>query len=459
MNLAAGDRRVRFNPSSKIAARPVGIGVSGNGLGLSLGLATISQNFGEIMTAGRGRANARTRVIATILALGLVPISTLAGGTSPAPAVAVPMLRVVDITWDQVAAAQADVDATAKLVATIKSQLAGLQAAVDATQADADAKGIAYGKAQDALDVQQFKVDTLQAQVDAAQAKADTAKKTSNQLLAAIARTGGTGLDMTTTLMTSSNPGATLAKLSTYGQVTGRATQIIAQALAAQKSLDALTQTANAAKAILAKDKDIAQAAFQTALVASEAAQTALATQQAAEAQLEAKLAVLTEHRNATLADYNATLLAKWGPGAAGIVSASGWANPVQGHLGDRFGMRFHPIYHVWKLHSGQDITGTGCGTNIYAAHSGTVIFAGPNGDLGNFIELDNGGGIITGYAHIIAGGILVKIGQHVGPGQVIAKVGSTGGSTGCHLHFIVRINGALTDPLPFMQARGVNLG
>jgi murein DD-endopeptidase MepM/ murein hydrolase activator NlpD len=419
-------------------------------------LAAVLQNFGEIMTASRRRASARTtgifrsrvactRVIATILALGLVPISTLVVGMSAPPANAVPVLRVVDITWDQVAAAQADVDATAKLAATIKSQLAGLQAAVDATQADANAKGVAYGKAQDALDLQQFKVDTLQAQVDAAQAKADTAKKTSNQLLAAIARTGGTGLDMTTMLMTSSNPGATLAKLSNYGQVTGRATQIIAQALAAQKSLDALTPTADAAKVILAKDKDVAQAAFQTALIASEAAQTALATQQAAVAQLEAKLAVVTEHRNATL--------------AAGIVSASGWARPVQGHLGDRFGMRFHPIYHVWKLHSGQDITGTGCGTNIYAVHSGTVIYAGPNGDLGNFIELDNGGGIITGYAHIIAGGILVKIGSHVGPGQVIAKVGSTGGSTGCHLHFIVRINGALTDPLPFMQAQGVNLG
>jgi len=64
-----------------------------------------------------------------------------------------------------------------------------------------------------------------------------------------------------------------------------------------------------------------------------------------------------------------------------------------------------------------------------------------------------------TGYAHIVAGGTLVTIGQYVGPGQLIAKVGSTGGSTGCHLHFIVRINGALTDPLPFMRDRGVTLG
>ncbi|MES1169838.1 MAG: M23 family metallopeptidase, partial [Leifsonia sp.] len=91
--------------------------------------------------------------------------------------------------------------------------------------------------------------------------------------------------------------------------------------------------------------------------------------------------------------------------------------------------------------------------------HSGTVIFAGPDGDLGNFIELDNGGGVTTGYGHIASGGILVRIGQYVGPGQNIAKTGRTGAATGCHLHFMVRINGALTDPLPFMRDRGVTLG
>lgn len=417
---------------------------------------------------------ARVRVVAAGAALGLVPFSALAGSISE-PAVAaptastvsfaaaaspatLPTLRTDDVTWDQVAAAQASVDATAALVAKIKSQLAGLQAAVDKTQADAEAKGAIYAKAQDALDAQQYKLDLLQKQVDAAQAKADTAKKTSNQLLAAIGKSGG-GFDLTTTLMSSSNPGAMLSQWSTYGQITGRAKQIISQAVAAQKTVDASKKQAAVAKAILAKLKDTAQAAFAVAQTAATAAQDALAAQQAAQAQLEAKLSVLQQHRDATLADYNATLVAKWGPGAAGVVSASGWANPANGYLGDRFGMRFSPVYYAWSLHTGQDISGTGCGAPIYAAHAGTVIYAGTNGDLGNFIELDNGGGITTGYGHIIAGGILVRIGQHVGPGQQIAKVGSTGGSTGCHLHFMVRINGALTDPLPFMRDRGVTLG
>ncbi|CAN5457187.1 hypothetical protein BH10ACT6_BH10ACT6_07500 [soil metagenome] len=415
------------------------------------------------MTARWGRVSARTtrfartRIVAALVALGLAPLLALTAGIT-GPASATSTLRTDDITWDQVAAAQADVDATAKLVATIKSQLASLQAAVDSTQADADAKGVLYGTAQDKLDEQQYKVDALQAQVDAQTKKADDAKKTAGQLLSALSKTGGS-VDVTSSLMTSTDPSALLNQYSTYKQVSGRSNQIFNIALQEQKSAQALTAQAAVAKDILAKLKDLAQAAFETAQAAATAAQDALAAQQAAEAQLEAKLSVLTEHRDATLADYNATLLAKWGPGAAGIVSASGWANPANGYLGDRFGLRFHPIYLIWKLHSGQDISGTGCGANIYAAHSGTVVYAGPNGDLGNFIELDNGGGITTGYGHIIAGGILVRIGSHVGPGQLIAKVGSTGGSTGCHLHYMVRIDGALTDPLPFMRDRGVTLG
>lgn len=396
----------------------------------------------------------RTRLLAGLIALAVVPGAVVLA----APAHAAVVLRTDDITWDQVAAAQSDVDATTKLVAVIKSQLAGLQAAVDATQAEAAAKGVVYGAAQDKFDAQQYTVDTLQAQVDAQQKKADAAKKTAGQMLAALSKTGGSA-DITASLLSSSKPGALLYQVGTYNQISSRASQIFAKALAEQKSAQSLTAQAAAAKTILARLKDAAKAAFDVAQTAATAASDALAAQQAAQAQLEAKLSVLTEHRDATLADYNAQLVARWGPGAAGIVSKSGWANPANGYLGDRFGMRFSPIYFFWKLHTGQDISGTGCGSPIYAAHSGTVSYAGPNGDLGNFIEVDDGDGTTTGYGHIITGGILVRIGQHVGPGQQIAKTGATGGATGCHLHFMVRINGALTDPLPFMRDRGVTLG
>ena len=74
-------------------------------------------------------------------------------------------------------------------------------------------------------------------------------------------------------------------------------------------------------------------------------------------------------------------------------------------------------------------------------------------------MQIDHGDGTGSGYAHIQAGGIGVRIGQEVGPGQQIAKVGSTGQSTGCHLHFIIRKNGQVTDPVKFMRDQGAALG
>jgi murein DD-endopeptidase MepM/ murein hydrolase activator NlpD len=98
------------------------------------------------------------------------------------------------------------------------------------------------------------------------------------------------------------------------------------------------------------------------------------------------------------------------------------------------------------------------CYAPIYAAHSGTVTFAANGGGYGNEVVLDNGGGISTAYGHIVDGGILVSVGQHVSAGQQIAKIGSTGWSTGCHLHFETRVNGSAVDPVPFMAARGISV-
>jgi murein DD-endopeptidase MepM/ murein hydrolase activator NlpD len=121
--------------------------------------------------------------------------------------------------------------------------------------------------------------------------------------------------------------------------------------------------------------------------------------------------------------------------------------------------MRYHPIYHTWRLHNGTDIAGQGCGAPIRAAHSGTVTYAGWNGTLGNYVQIEHGDGTSSGYGHIVSGGILVRYGQWVNAGQQIARVGSTGASTGCHVHFIIRVHGQLTNPVPFMRNRGVLLG
>ena len=397
----------------------------------------------------------RVRLLfAVIAALAILPLVGILGVTTPAQAAA----SIDYPTWDQVKAAQANEAAAKAQVAAITALLTQLQAEVDATQADAEAKGQIYNDAETAFENQDYITQQLQAQADAAQAKADAAKKLAGALLAQLSKSGSG--DLTTSLLAnSSSADSLLYKLGAMSKLSQRSEAVYTEAIQLQNAAGALTDQANVAKAKLAELKQTAEAAFQVAQAAATAAADKLAEQQAHQAQLQAQLAVLTQKRAATEADYNAGIKAMWGDNAGGQISAQGWARPSNGHLGDKFGMRFHPIYHYWKLHSGQDISGQGCGATIYAAHSGTVIYAGPNGDLGNFIKIDHGDGTATGYGHIMPGGIHVRIGQHVDPGQPIAQVGNTGGSTGCHLHFMTWINGSLTDPIPFMRDRGVTLG
>lgn len=122
--------------------------------------------------------------------------------------------------------------------------------------------------------------------------------------------------------------------------------------------------------------------------------------------------------------------------------SSQGFIWPASGTLTSNFGWRWG------RMHEGIDI-GAGTGTPISASAAGTVIVAGWNGGYGNLVVIDHGGGVSTAYGHQSA--IHVSVGQSVGQGTVIGAVGSTGNSTGPHLHFEVRINGAATDPLPYL--------
>ncbi|RJY10324.1 M23 family metallopeptidase [Aurantiacibacter aquimixticola] len=122
-----------------------------------------------------------------------------------------------------------------------------------------------------------------------------------------------------------------------------------------------------------------------------------------------------------------------------------GLVSPVPGSISSRFGMRRHPVLGYRRMHSGVDFRGRS-GTPIYAATDGTVTFSGRNGGYGNFVRLRHAGGLGTGYAHMSR--IAVRNGQSVRRGQVIGYVGSTGLSTGPHLHYEMYRNGRKIDPL-----------
>ena len=122
----------------------------------------------------------------------------------------------------------------------------------------------------------------------------------------------------------------------------------------------------------------------------------------------------------------------------------SGLLSPVNGPVTSRFGMRRHPILGYTRMHAGLDFRAS-YGTPIYAVTDGTVTFAGRNGGHGNFVKLSHGGGLGTGYAHMSR--IAVSSGQRVRRGQVIGYVGSTGLSTGPHLHYEMYRNGKVVNP------------
>jgi murein DD-endopeptidase MepM/ murein hydrolase activator NlpD len=130
---------------------------------------------------------------------------------------------------------------------------------------------------------------------------------------------------------------------------------------------------------------------------------------------------------------------------------------PVDGEIdfSSGFGMRVDPFLKAPAMHTGLDLRGD-TGDPVRATANGTVTHAGANGGYGKMVEIDHGNDLTTRYAHLSA--IEVKVGQSVRIGQIIGRIGSTGRSTGPHLHYETRVDGDPVDPQKYLRA-GVRLG
>jgi murein DD-endopeptidase MepM/ murein hydrolase activator NlpD len=166
------------------------------------------------------------------------------------------------------------------------------------------------------------------------------------------------------------------------------------------------------------------------------------------------RLLAIAQAEEAESARIASMLRSRRGSGAYNGVMA--WPVPGFYNVTSGYGYRVHPIFKTKKMHTGIDVGKNGSqpinGAAIVAAGPGTVIWAGARSGYGNVVMIDHGNGVVSLYAHQQSGGIKVSNGQTVKKGQRIGTVGSTGYSTGPHLHFEVRVNGNPANPMGYLN-------
>jgi len=423
------------------------------------------------------------RLPAVILALAVILAALI-----PAPAAAAEYP-----SWEEVEAARANETTKQAQINDITGLLEELRTTAERARALQDRRASDYEKAQAALDDATYRASELQSDADEATALAEQSRKQAGQLASNLSRAGGTNL--TLALLTSTDSSNLLDQLATMTKLTEKTDTIYTTARTDSNTAAALTAQAKIARDALAALTTAADAALTDAIAARDEADARVQEQQDRENTLRSQLAVLVENRAATEADFQmgedarraaeaaraaaqaeaARIAAEAArasaaassptaagpttgtPSSPGAPSSQGWVKPVSGRISSPFGPRpKQPVAGVNPFHYATDIVAS-CETPVAAASAGTVTYSGAFGTYGNWVLLDHGSGIQTGYAHNST--LLVSAGQTVTAGDIIALVGTTGASTGCHSHYETRTQGARVDPEPFMRARGVILG
>lgn len=365
-------------------------------------------------------------------------------------------------SWQDVLEAREDEEKTQEKIEELQGFIEELATEYQAAEEEAARLGQIFVEAQQDLDDAIYTQEQLQAEATAAADTAEESRMQAGQFIAELARAGGGDLQATIFVNADEADGL-LRRLGYAAKIAEQTDGIYSKALADQNTAQSLTDQAEVASDIREELQVEAEATFEVANAAAMRAAQALDEQMEASATLEAQLAVLVEEREATEEDYQAGVIARQlsevrGMIDPGQISGAGWARPTGGYISSHYGNRIHPIYGTTRFHAGIDLAHP-CGQPVYAAREGTVSYAGWLGTGGNFIRLNHGDGVTTGYMHLQSGSMYVNFGERVQTGQLIARVGTTGGSTGCHLHFETRRNWDPVDPYSFMGDRGVRLG
>ena len=341
-----------------------------------------------------------------------------------------------------------DAARAASALAAAESALAGAQSAYDAARLD-----LAQTMADETAALS--RLEDVRVLADEAARRADVSSRTLANLVRTMMQQGS-GTAALDAFLSDRGSADLLSRLGTVDRISmlaGNMSEI--RALVDRDSQRAATLQADLAT-VQTATLDVPVAEKQDALATAEVSLSqATAAFAAASTDAETALAGAAEES----AD-RATQMAGQLVGTLGArLSGQGWATPAVGSLSDGFGPRPDlPMPGVLPFHSGTDVAAA-CGSPVYAASAGVVVQTGRFGTYGNWVLIDHGDGVSTAYAHIADGATFVSAGQSVTAGEVIAGVGSTGASTGCHLHLEVRIDGTAIDPRPFLADRGISLG
>lgn len=431
----------------------------------------------------------RLRWLAVVALVGLA-----AGGIFAAPTAALADDNGTSYpTWDQIQAAQSNETTKAAEITTVTNLINQLSTNYIAAQANAATLLSDYNNALTVYSAGLTKYQSLKEQAAAAETAAAASKQKAGALVAQMYRSNGADVSLQILLSGGSEAQDLLYKLSALGEITNTNYEIYQAAINDANLVASTASDAEAAANALAGLEADARAKYDAAAQAQTAVSAALQEQQANQTTLYAQLASLqgttaelvSERQEGIQKEQEAAAAAaaaqqqaaaaaaansvSSGGGSGGSTastpstSSSGWVNPASGYISQGYGVTSYSSFH-----NGIDIAAS-CGTAIYAAYSGTVVFSGvePYGAQDIVIQHD---GVATEYAHMLVGHRFVSTGQTVTAGQHIGDVGMTGNATGCHLHFSVYITSNwtmsmmgthynTTDPDEFLAERGVSAG
>jgi len=374
----------------------------------------------------------------------------------------------------KIGGAKKDLEHSSKKYAAAATALKKAQASLDAAQGHLnDTRGqLAVAHAKDeqmkaALAKSEAALDKAKVELAEGEASLEESETQVEQFTLETLREGDRGLRAFGDLLRGQSPSSFSEQMSLNESV-GDAQLATMQRLDASKVIlslnrdkvrklrDEVAEKREQAAANLLKQQQLeAQAETQTAEVAELVGARASAKKKANEAREddEAQLAALENERDSLAAKLRALAEKELGGGGNSGGDGGGTLSyPANGPVTSQYGMRFHPVLHVYKLHDGTDF-GIPCGTPVRAAASGRIMQQYYNAGYGNRIILSNGvmrgKSVVTTYNHLSR--FAARGGQHVSRGQVIGYSGTTGYSTGCHLHFMVIANGGTVNPMNWL--------